>query len=468
MHDRLVAVSRRMRKVLPTVVLVIVAIWIARGEGLTTVLNLRNFGAAGDGIADDGPALQRALDALADAGGGTLHIPPGRYAIATPVARDFSEKASAISIKGQGPGTAIDVAGNGSGLSLTSELIIKVGEQRIALALAGLETLLIRNMALSGIEGVRDDAHIVLRFERIERVHVEHCEFYGLASLAPGGSIVAAHESGLHVDATAFLGCATNSAHAASMIQNLKWKDVAITNTKFVDYGTRPDFYSKTPLAAAYSWIGLGDAQNADAEDAKGGASSRRDAVIRNVFLDEGAFYGITARPDLHSPSIAPFNVFISAIQMNVGNLGASGVFLLGADKVLIERSRFGWSHHADTAISLVNVNEAILDRLECVDQANTIRADADTERLLVINSKYETLDSAAPYTKEITTPYDPVQFVRMRYLDVLHTEPELHVLHDWAARILRCEGSPPCLLKERAAFAKDLGNAARRDRWGL
>ncbi|WP_224450079.1 right-handed parallel beta-helix repeat-containing protein [Haloprofundus salilacus] len=37
------------------------------------------FGAVGDGEADDGPALQTALDAVADRGGGTVSLPPGTY-----------------------------------------------------------------------------------------------------------------------------------------------------------------------------------------------------------------------------------------------------------------------------------------------------------------------------------------------------------------------------------------------------
>ncbi|HEX7175664.1 MAG TPA: hypothetical protein VF240_10430, partial [Pyrinomonadaceae bacterium] len=55
----------------------------------SVTLDLSSFGAVGDGVADDGPAIKRALDALADAGGGTLTVPLGRFAILTPVIKDF-------------------------------------------------------------------------------------------------------------------------------------------------------------------------------------------------------------------------------------------------------------------------------------------------------------------------------------------------------------------------------------------
>jgi Pectate lyase superfamily protein len=41
--------------------------------------NVRTFGAKGDGVSDDAPAIQRALDAAHAAGGGTAYLPPGRY-----------------------------------------------------------------------------------------------------------------------------------------------------------------------------------------------------------------------------------------------------------------------------------------------------------------------------------------------------------------------------------------------------
>src|SRR5713101_4774770 len=44
-----------------------------------SVLNVRDFGAKGDGIAKDTIAIQSSLDAAAKQGGGTVHIPAGRY-----------------------------------------------------------------------------------------------------------------------------------------------------------------------------------------------------------------------------------------------------------------------------------------------------------------------------------------------------------------------------------------------------
>jgi len=45
------------------------------------VLNVRDFKAVGDGIADDRDAFMRALKAAGDAGGGVVFVPPGKYRI---------------------------------------------------------------------------------------------------------------------------------------------------------------------------------------------------------------------------------------------------------------------------------------------------------------------------------------------------------------------------------------------------
>ncbi len=43
------------------------------------VFNVRNFGATGNGSTNDTPAIERAINAAADVGGGTVEFPPGTY-----------------------------------------------------------------------------------------------------------------------------------------------------------------------------------------------------------------------------------------------------------------------------------------------------------------------------------------------------------------------------------------------------
>src|SRR6266480_3693534 len=55
-----------------------------RRHEASSVVNLRDYGALGDGLANDSPALQQALDDLAASGGGTLQVPAGHYVLRTP------------------------------------------------------------------------------------------------------------------------------------------------------------------------------------------------------------------------------------------------------------------------------------------------------------------------------------------------------------------------------------------------
>lgn len=51
----------------------------AETSSAVTVINATGFGAKGDGVTDDRPAIQAAIDALAAKGGGVLRIPKGTY-----------------------------------------------------------------------------------------------------------------------------------------------------------------------------------------------------------------------------------------------------------------------------------------------------------------------------------------------------------------------------------------------------
>ena len=60
--------------------------WVKPGMPLPingAVINVRDFGAVGDGVSIDSPAIDRAIDAAAQRGGGTVFFPAGTYACYT-------------------------------------------------------------------------------------------------------------------------------------------------------------------------------------------------------------------------------------------------------------------------------------------------------------------------------------------------------------------------------------------------
>jgi hypothetical protein len=52
---------------------------VVGGHPESAARSVREFGAAGDGVSDDTAAFQRGLDAISDAGGGTIYAPSGKY-----------------------------------------------------------------------------------------------------------------------------------------------------------------------------------------------------------------------------------------------------------------------------------------------------------------------------------------------------------------------------------------------------
>jgi Carboxypeptidase regulatory-like domain/Pectate lyase superfamily protein len=418
---------------------------------VSVVVNLRDYGAIGDGVADDGPALQLALNDLA--GGGTLQVPAGKYLIVTPVLKQFSSDAALV-IEGAPSSTPIIVGGNGLGLNLSSEFVVAVGETKDALTLRGLDSLLMKDVGFTGVEEVINDAHKVLVLSQIKNATVQHCEFYGLASLVEGGAIVAADLTDLRLEQSAFLGCATNSGVRTSVVQNSAWLGVSVRDCKFVDYGNRP-FFSKTPLAAPYSWISVGDPFRLEP------AWSSREAILDNVFMDEGGWLAVSVRPDLFATTYPPFDVYMSRLYVNVNNLGSSGLYIYGTQRLFIDRSHLGWSHRAGPAIVLSNVGDAILDLIDCSDDATRIVAAA--QRLTVINSVYTSLDSTGPVTRVITTDTpeeDPAQYVRNQYVEVLNHDPDAAGHYYWSDKILRCEANGECETQAKNALAAFLASA--------
>ncbi|HEX6624807.1 MAG TPA: glycosyl hydrolase family 28-related protein, partial [Pyrinomonadaceae bacterium] len=154
-------------------------------------LNLKPYGAVGDGLADDGPALHAAFNALMAAGGGTLFVPPGKFRIATTVSANFLNTASAVVIKGAGS---------------ASQLYVATGESASALELKNAESLLIDNLVFVGNPEAPTDAKIVLDIQGGFKAMIRNTIFYGLISQVAGGSIVHAQGVDLRIEHSAFRG----------------------------------------------------------------------------------------------------------------------------------------------------------------------------------------------------------------------------------------------------------------------
>lgn len=415
-------------------------------------LNVRDFGAVGDGVTNDGSAFQAAFDALAAAGGGTLFVPAGQYAITTPVSKNFAGLASSITIKGVESLTPVIPFGTGeelaAGLDLLTEVYPRTGVSANAFSIYGVQTLIIKDIAFVGTAGVETDAANTLYLSDIDKAQIKHSEFSCLATIF-GGSIVSAERSDLEITQSKFLGSIATSGGYAPVVQNLEWYGITVTDTVFLDYSLR-DLYGKTGLAAPISWVNIGNAA------AVTNHSPRREAVIRDVFLDEGGYWGLSSLPSRYTPPSAPIDlVYITGLQMNVSNFGQYGHLFYDVDRVFIENSRYGWSHNAAAAIAVANVDAAILDTITCEAHADHIVADALTGELTVINSTYTQLDSLAQTTNTLNTApeEDPVQYVRSRFTTVLGREPDPAAHYYWSDLLIHCFDNAACIDSGKAAL---------------
>lgn len=78
-EDRLVVVDGGLRQPSYTASQVITALEALNVSAVATVINVKTYGAEGDGTADDSLAVQSAIDAVQLAGGGIIYFPQGIY-----------------------------------------------------------------------------------------------------------------------------------------------------------------------------------------------------------------------------------------------------------------------------------------------------------------------------------------------------------------------------------------------------
>src|SRR5262245_55762195 len=118
---------------------------------LGAVYDVRAFGAKGDGVVDDAPAIQAAVDTALAHGGGTVFLPPGVYILGRPnVATPSIYLGSRIILRGAGAGSVIKRNPGGN----ARPLIHNKGRTKATGGTgAGDEGIVIADLALDGNKG---------------------------------------------------------------------------------------------------------------------------------------------------------------------------------------------------------------------------------------------------------------------------------------------------------------------------
>jgi hypothetical protein len=334
----------------------------------------------GDGVTDDGPALQSALEALNTQGGGTLIIPPGKYAIISEVFNNFGNPSVSRSIVVRGAGTA-------------SQLLVRSGAGSVMWTLQNVEAV-IDNLSFVGAEGNPSDAKNTV-YVLAGSVNFRNSRFIGIATGQYGdGAVVRGHQSALTFDHVNFGGCTGHSGVGAAVVTATQWNVFNMNDVSFVDYGTVDGFGLSKTSQAGYAWIYLKEPEVAS-------ANNRAFADLRNVVMDEGAQFGM--RIESFTGRISA--VKIENLRVNGSFLGAAaGVYIHNTEKVKIERARFGHNQTTSSpAVKLVAVGDATIEHLLANESlTNRIDADSDTRSLTIIDSEYGELNSQAKVTRVV------------------------------------------------------------------
>lgn len=150
---------------------------VGKGE---LVLNVKDYGAVGNGTTDNTVAFQAALDALVAGGGGTLFVPPGRYVVCS----GPTETRTPITLKNP-PNQFIEVVGYGAVLTKTDSATFRamfVSNNRASTTPgygAGANNYTFRGIRFEG-NFAANASICVFAFNHARNVLIEDCTFWQL------------------------------------------------------------------------------------------------------------------------------------------------------------------------------------------------------------------------------------------------------------------------------------------------
>lgn len=393
-------------------------------------LNVRDFGAVGDGVTDDSPAFQAAFNAMTFANGGTLFVPPGIYLIENYVflhgldgyGRGFPQLVNIIGCGGASTlkiavGPAAEYAPNVPGYLLDLDPIPTNwdGLGNIGLEFANMEKLTIQGLAFTGTPDINvTDAGVVLALSGVE-LEIRDCFFYGLATEMTYGdrsinywdnpTTIHCAEGDLLIKGCVFRGMGSLGADGSVVRKGSTASSSApvggslqIFHSAFLDPISGGIGVEKATNHHPTSWVRVGGGAG------EAGANSAAKLRFDNVYLDEAAYTSILVAPEVEAPPydwqwVAPWGrIELNNVKSNNGVGGAKrGLHVVGAKLVRVFDATFGWSGTpAGEALRFEDVDRIELDSVSADYAADELTADASCGVLEINNSVIPTITSSA------------------------------------------------------------------------
>lgn len=340
------------------------------------VFDIRNYGAAVDGVTDDTVAVQAALAAVLVSDGGTVYFPPGITKMTGVTSTDMDGFEGTIRFTGSA-GSVIQLSSTGAD-----------GVFYIANA----PLVIVDNLTFIGTGSTGADfTQALFWFNVCEMAHVHDCRFLGIGVTAPEDAtfalnkwygILVGRQTNLVVDNCEFGGCSSGFCPNIGVDD---WYSLTIRDTQFVDFGNYSDaVLSKTGWQTNTYWM---RAING-AEPVSG--FERDTVIIENVTCDEG---------NLHCVFVEDAgSVQLNSVHCNAGNDAAlSSISIKDVTNLSVKNSSVHQVNYAATnGLNVENVVAANVDGLLLEGIVTNLNLTGTTKRLRLRNSTGVTLVNTA------------------------------------------------------------------------
>ena len=301
-------------------------------------------------------ALQAALDHIDDSGGGTVVV-DGLFLLSTPVTKAFGGETANLVARLIGTGTDsaiwIGTADNADPISIES---------------GSIEFL---EVNFIGVPGASQDGRRLLNLSALS-ASFERCGFYGLLA---GEAVIYATNSYLHTIGCSFAGSFVGTGYVYSVIDNKNWVGFRDEFSAFIDYGYfQGQIYGKSGFSSTLAWV------RADTPIGADGARGESVFRLRGTRLDEGALYGIVAKPTTSTIT----HVHLSGLRQNVTPAETGrGVHCQSVQSVVMEQCWQGWATTPALVGHFQDCGTVLIDSLKLSDSVNSLSATNVTALIL-------------------------------------------------------------------------------------